>query len=438
MASEADFKPLGDLCDPERGITYGIVKVGDYVEGGVPVIRGGDIREGRIVFDGEKRVTEEVSQQFKRTILRGGEILVNLIAEPGHTAIVPPALAGANVSRDVAVIALNDQVDHKYVDYCLKSPMAVNWLRARLQGSVTQKINLGTLRDLPIPTRPRNEQRAIAHVLGTLDRKLELNRMMNETLAAIARALFKSWFVDFDPVRAKAEGRNCGLPKSIADLFPDSFAPSEKGEIPSGWQLKPIGELAAVNGGSTPSTKEPSYWEGGTHFWATPKDLSALKTPILLDTERKITNAGLAQISSGLLPAGTVLMSSRAPIGYLAVAEVPVAINQGFIAMKAAVGVSNLFLLRWVEWAHDLIVSHANGSTFLEISKSSFRPILVVTPPAPVMKEFDRIVRPLFERMVCNERSSRTLANIRDTLLPRLISGELRIPDAERIVGGHV
>src|SRR5882672_2750032 len=111
MAGEHPSRRLGELCDPDRGITYGIVKVGDFVPGGVPVIRGGDIRNGRIVFDSEKRVSEGISQQFQRTILRGGEILINLIAEPGHTAIVPPGLAGANVSRDVAVIPLSEEVD---------------------------------------------------------------------------------------------------------------------------------------------------------------------------------------------------------------------------------------------------------------------------------------------------------------------------------------
>jgi type I restriction enzyme, S subunit len=116
---------LGDVCDPDRGITYGIVKVGEFVPDGVPVIRGGDIRNGAIVFDDEKRVSREISQQYRRTILKGGEIVVNLIAEPGHTAIVPPELAEANVSRDVGVIPLNDSVDHKYVNYCLKSPDSV-------------------------------------------------------------------------------------------------------------------------------------------------------------------------------------------------------------------------------------------------------------------------------------------------------------------------
>jgi len=128
-----------------------------------------------------------------------------------------------------------------------------------------------------------------------------------------------------------------------------------------------------------------------------------------------------------------VLLSSRAPIGYLAVAEIPVAINQGFIAMKAKPGISNLFLWLWASVAHDEIVSRANGSTFLEISKTNFRPIPVVTPSADVMHKFDRVVRPLYERIVECAREARTLATLRDTLLPKLISGELRVKNAEQI-----
>jgi len=279
----------------------------------------------------------------------------------------------------------------------------------------------------PLKSQPIEEQRAIAHILGMLDDKIALNRRMNETLEVMARALFKSWFVDFDPVRAKAEGQDPGLPNPLADLFPDSFEDSELGEIPKGWEIKSIGDLADVVGGTTPSTKEQSYWEGGTHAWATPKDLSALSVPVVLDTERRITDAGLSQIGSGLLPKGTVLMSSRAPIGYLAIAEIPVAINQGFIAMTPKAGMSNLFLLLWASVAHEEIVSRANGSTFLEISKANFRPIPVVTPSADVMHKFDQLVRPLYKRIVECAREARTLAALRDTLLPRLISGELRM-----------
>jgi type I restriction enzyme S subunit len=327
-----------------------------------------------------------------------------------------------------------DDNDARFAYYLL-STLNLNNMRA---GSGQPLLNQSILSAIDVRVPVPDEQRAISAVLGTLDDKIALNQRMSETLEGMAQGLFKSWFVDFDPVRAKVENRTTTLPHNVADLFPNSFAMEDTHEIPTGWHLRPIGELATVTGGSTPSTKEESYWEGGTHRWATPKDLSALETPVLLDTERKITDAGLAQIGSGLLPPGTVLMSSRAPIGYLAIAEIPIAINQGFIAMKAAEGVSNIFLLRWAEWAHDFIVSRANGSTFLEISKSSFRPILVTTPPDSLMNEFDRLARPLYSRMVANEISSRTLAQSRDALLPKLISGELRLPDAERIVGGQV
>jgi type I restriction enzyme, S subunit len=279
---------------------------------------------------------------------------------------------------------------------------------------------------------PSAEQRAIAQILGSLDDKIELNRHMNETLEAMTRALFKSWFVDFDPVRAKAEGRDTGLSKHIADLFPSSLEDSELGEIPKGWAIKRIDDIADVVGGSTPSTEDLSYWEGGTHAWVTPKDLSRLSVPVLLDSDRRITDAGLSQIGSGILPKGTVLISSRAPIGYLAIAEIPVAINQGFIAMKPLKSVSNLFLLLWARSAHEEIVSRANGSTFLEISKSNFRPILVVMPTNPVMQAFERLVRPLYERIVDSTKESATLTRIRDLLLQKLVSGELRLQNPER------
>ena len=271
------------------------------------------------------------------------------------------------------------------------------------------------------------EQRAIAHILGTLDDKIELNRRMNETLEEMARALFQSWFVDFDPVRAKMEGRDTGLPPDLAALFPDRLVDSELGLIPEGWEVRALGEVVDVVGGTTPSTKVGKYWDGGTHCWATPKDLSALSAPVLLDTARKITDAGLDKIGSGLLPQGSVLLSSRAPIGYLAVAEVPVAINQGFIGILPSKRVSSLFVLYWCEAFHEEIVSHANGSTFLEISKGNFRQLIAVMPDSVVMTTFNRCARPLYERIVSNERESRSLTELRDELLPKLVSGEVRV-----------
>jgi type I restriction enzyme S subunit len=299
------------------------------------------------------------------------------------------------------------------------------------------------LKEKPVPLPPLAEQKAIATVLGALDDKIELNRRTNATLEAMARALFQSWFVDFDPVRAKLDGRPpAALDPATAALFPDSFQDSfqdsEAGHIPKGWTLQPAGEVVVCVGGGTPSTAEPKYWEGGTHHWTTPKDFSALQAPVLLDTDRKLTDAGIAKISSGLLPAGTLLLSSRAPVGYLAIAAIPVAINQGFIALKCNDRASNLFMLNWCQTNMAEIESRATGTTFAEISKQNFRPIRVVLPPKELMAAFTAKVAPLYAQITANLHQSHTLATLRDTLLPKLLSGELSVAAASATMEASV
>jgi type I restriction enzyme S subunit len=250
----------------------------------------------------------------------------------------------------------------------------------------------------------------------------------------MAKALFKSWFVDFDPVRAKAEGRNTGLPAEISDLFPDSFEDSELGEIPSGWRVASVGDVVECVGGSTPSTNEPEYWDGGEYFWATPKDLSSLSEPFLLDTAKKITADGVQRISSGILPVGTVLLSSRAPVGYVAAACVPVSINQGFIGLKCNSPMSSAYLLNWCLSNVQQFKDRASGTIFPEISKAAFRPIPLLVPSEQVGKSFSDKAQTLHDRVVSNMRQSSLLAATKDALLPKLISGEIRIPDAEKIL----
>ena len=440
LPQDWDIIRVESLLSDDRGIAVGVMYPGDHDPAGIPLVKAGDLGGNRINPKPEFRITPDKHHEYRRTELAGGELLISLVGDVGRCALVTFRMAGWNVARAIAVLKFKSPVDGAFVRVCLMSSPLQHLMHAWSTTTVQATLNLKEIRQIPLPWPPTQERGAIAHILGTLDDKIELNRRMSETLEAMARALFKSWFVDFDPVRAKREGRwqrgqsLPGLPAHLYDLFPDRLVDSELGEIPEGWEIMPIGELAEVVGGSTPKTERPEYWEGGTHHWVTPKDLSGLSMPVLLDTERKITDAGLAQISSGLLPKGTILLSSRAPIGYLAVAEVPVAVNQGFIAMKPRRGTSNLFLLRWASAAHDEIVSYANGSTFLEISKANFRPIRTVAPGGSAMEAFDRLSRPMYRKVVEHERESRTLAALRDTLLPKLISGELRVPDAERLV----
>jgi type I restriction enzyme S subunit len=187
-----------------------------------------------------------------------------------------------------------------------------------------------------------------------------------------------------------------------------------------------------AQGGSTPSTGVEARWTPAKHYWATPKDLSSMNDLALFDTARQVSDAGLAKITSGLLPVGSVLLSSRAPIGYLAIAQVPVAINQGFIGLAPTAEMGSAYLYCWCKANMDKIVANANGSTFQEISKKSFRPITSALPQDQrLIAEFANVAEPLFTRLIAGARENRSLTETRDYLLPRLMSGSVRAMPVE-------
>ena len=302
-------------------------------------------------------------------------------------------------------------------------------------GSAVPSMTVPLLNALEILLPPLADQKEIASILSSLDNRISLLRETNTTLEAIAQTLFKSWFVDFDPVKAKAEGKQPeGMDEATAALFPSEFEESALGLIPKGWRIGTLGDVVETVGGATPSTKETEFWEPSEFAWTTPKDLSSLQSPILLHTERKLSKKGVEKINSGLLPVGTLLLSSRAPIGYLAITKIPVAINQGYIAMLPHGTLPPLYLLYWCRNNMDTINARANGSTFMEISKKAFRPIQIVVPSEVTIIAFLKIIEVLFDRLTENEKQSQTLTTLRDTLLPRLISGQLRINQAQDVI----
>ncbi len=413
------------------------MKSDTYTQSGVPVIRGTNITGGRSFSGDWVYVSERDADQLSSCNVREGDLVFPHRGSIGEVGIVPGDRERYLLSSSLMSLKCDEtKADSLYLYYFFKSNEGRHQLLKNASQVGTPGIGqpLTSLRSIELYLPPVEQQKHIATMLGCLDDKIELNRRMNETLEAMARAIFQSWFVDFDPVRANASGESAesicqrlGLTPDLLALFPDGFEDSELGEIPAGWAVESIGTLANVTGGSTPNTKEPKYWDDGVHYWATPKDLSRLSSPVLLGTERKVSDEGLAQIGSGLLKPGTFLLSSRAPIGYRAINEVPVAVNQGFIAMAPNSGVSKYFLLYWAEWAHDEIVSRANGSTFLEISKANFRPIPVVRPTDDLFEKFDRYVEPIYKRIVSNEQETQQLVAQRDSLLPKLLSGEVPV-----------
>ena len=441
MSSDAMDSCLGAIiaegqAELQTGPFGTMLKAEEYSSKGAPVISVGEVREGYLEIGNKTpRVSDETIARLPRFLLKQNDIVFGRKGSTHRNALIKEGEEGYFLGSDgIRLRVKSDCLCPKYLSYQLRSAKAVSWLKVNSEGTTMPSLNQDILSRFPITLLPFAEQKAIAHILGTLDDKIELNRKTNETLEAMAKALFKSWFVDFDPVRAKAEGRPTGLPAEISDLFPDSFEDSELGEIPKGWRVAPLGDVVECVGGSTPSTNEPEYWDGGEYFWATPKDLSSLSEPFLLDTAKKITADGVQRISSGILPVGTVLLSSRAPVGYVAAACVPVSINQGFIALRSNGLMSSAYLLNWCLSNVQQFKDRASGTTFAEISKAAFRPIPLLVPSEQVARSFSDKAQVLYERVVSNMRQSTLLAATRDSLLPKLISGEIRIPDAEKML----
>ena len=378
----------------DGAISYGIVQPGAHVEMDfVPIVRVNNIRDGKIETRDVLKVASAIESQYQRTRLYGGELLITVVGTVGECAVVPESLKGWNVARAISVARIRPEFDKRFVKYCFKLDDVIFQIYGNTNDTVQPTLNLSLLKRLILKAPPLVEQQAIAFALTCLDDKIDLLHRQNQTLEAMAKTLFREWFV---------EG---------ADEY---------------WETCKVGDLMTVKGGTTPSTKEASFWDGAVP-WTSPRDLSNQRSIHLFDTNRKITPLGLAEIGSGLLPKGTVLLSSRAPIGYLAITDLPVAINQGYIAMICDDGIPNYYAYLWCKQHMDTIKAAGNGSTFEEISKSSFKALPFLVPPAEKLEAFDGVVRSMFGKLRANELQVRSLEKLRDTLLPKLMSGEVRV-----------
>ena len=401
----------------------------------VRLLRGDNVGQGVLRWEDAKRWPQSAHDELLAYSLCEDDVVLAMdrpwIAAGLKFAHVRKVDLPCLLVQRVARLRAKAGLDSRFLRYVIGGRHFTEYILSVQTGTAVPHISAGQIAAFEFLLPPMCEQQLVGELLGVLDDRIDLLRQTNATLESIAQALFKSWFIDFDPVRAKAEGREPdGMDAATAALFPAEFEESALGLIPKGWTVSEVGRVADCVGGGTPSTKEPDYWEPAVHCWATPKDLSGLGAPVLLDTERRLSDAGLTKVSSGLLPVGTLLLSSRAPIGYLAIAQMPLAVNQGFIAIRPGGFLPPVYLYFWCRAHMDTIKQKANGSTFMEISKAAFRPIPLVLPPKEVVASFVAVAEPLFGRISAGELHRSQLAAVRDTLLPRLISGKLRLPEA--------
>jgi type I restriction enzyme S subunit len=412
------------------------IRDGDWIEskdqGGndYRLLQISNVGVGRFVETGNYRwITEDTFKRLNCTEILEGDVLVARMPDPTGRAWCANELPWRAVTAvDVAIVRTKPhELDPLFLSYFLNSPQCLALVHGLTTGTTRLRIRRADIERLCIPLPPLPEQRAIAHILGTLDDKIELNRRMSETLEAMARALFKSWFVDFDPVRAKAEGRDPGLPQPLVDLFPARLVDSELGEIPEGWEVGALGDVA----GHPRRGVQPNSMEPDTPYIALehmPKRCIALSDWGVAD--------GLAS-NKFEFRKGEILFGKLRPYFH----KVGVAPVDGVCSTDIVVVAS-----KSADW-FGLVLGHVSsmefveytnaGSTGTKMPRTSWYDMAryqIVLPPQPVVRAFNDLVRPLLDRIIGSIHQSRTLAALRDALLPRLISGELRVKDAEKFI----
>ncbi len=398
-----------------------------------------DVSNGEIVHS----IYSEVRTwpgQAKKSIMREDILMSEIRPANGRWAYVDSDAEDYVVSTKLMVIrSRKDKVVPRFLYHFLTCSQTTHWLQhlAESRSGTFPQITFDQISELEIALPPLRTQVQIAGFLDAISHKIKLNRKMNETLEAIAKALFKSWFVDFDPVRAKSEGRDTGLPSHIADLFPDSFEDSDLGEIPRGWTVGSLLEQAQLLSGGTPRTDRPEYWHGSIP-WASAKDVSQCGSCYLISTERAITKLGLENSATQIIPAfSTVVVARGATTGRLTLFGTDIAMNQTCYALRSTLE-CNFALYCKARQVMDNLVQTAHGSVFDTITTSTFQASRVVLAPQDVIHRFEHMSEPLFRQILTKEHESKSLATLRDTLLPKLISGELRVNDVGCVRGNSI
>jgi type I restriction enzyme S subunit len=414
---------LGDLVDANRGISYGIVQPGEHQPGGVPIIRVSDLKGDSVETGKPLRVAPSIEAAHSRTRLRGGELIMSIVGTVGQTAIVDSRLEGWNVARAVAVIPVKRDIGPYWIRLALKGGPARAHIQDRLNTTVQATLNLRDLASLPIVMPPAPEREAIAATLGALDDKIELNRKMNATLEAMARALFRDWFVDFGPTRAKMEGRTPYLSPDLWSLFPDRLDDEGK---PEGWEEKPLDEVADFLNGLA-LQKFPGKGQADSLPVIKIAELRSGITANSNGAARKLPPQYIIQDGDFLFSWSGSLLAKFWTGG-------EGALNQHLFKV-ASHRYPAWFYSEWVQ--HHLedfqVIAASKATTMGHIQRGHLRAAKTICPPDSVIARLGEIVAPLIDRIIRNELESRTLAQTRDLLLPRLMSGELRVAEAERI-----
>ncbi len=429
---------LGSIAVPEYGLVDGPfgsnLPASLYTSEGVPVVRGSNLSLGKSRFKSHEFVfvSDETASSLSRSLCFPDDIIFTKKGTLGQTGIIPrnskfsKFLLSSNqmkltVSREVA--------DPLFVYYYVSSPRCRERIVRESTASGVPKINVAYLRQFPIVLPPINEQRAIARILGALDDKIELNYQMNHTLEAMAQSIFKSWFVDFDPVVAKAAGRRPVIMSTDTEaLLPSRFVESELGLIPEGWRVSTIGvEFNLTMGQSPPGNTYNELGEGLPFFQG--KTDFGFRYP---------TRRIFCTVPTRLAEVGDTLVSVRAPVGSVNMASEKCAVGRGVAAIKHKSKSRSFTYYAMRALESEFAVFDGDGTLFGSIGKTDFEGIKIISPHRAVVDDFESAVYPMDERIVVNQQESGTLTALRDSLLPKFLSGEIRVGQIEKVIAEAV
>lgn len=398
---------LEQLCDPDRKITYGVVKPGPEVDGGVRFLRGGDVFQGRIAESELRTISPKLSEQYKRTLLRGGELVVSLVGNPGEVAIVPESLAGANIARQVGLVPLGAEVNHRFVMYFLRSYQGRAQLFTRTQGAVQQVINLADLRTVEIPDIPLTSQNRIADILSAYDDLIENNRRRIQLLEQAARLLYKEWFVHL--------------------RFPGHEHVKITDGVPEGWERKTLTEIAEdVSYGLTASS---STDEVGPRFLR----ITDIVPTIIEWGQVPFCEAEAKKIQQNRLSIGDVVVArTGATVGYAKrISHLPGEVVYASYLVRFRFTDPDISLIAgiYMESApyKEFVKNHAGGAAQPNANAKVLGSAPLLIPPRILRQQFSESVSPLIKQRDVLINQNGLLTQARDLLLPRLMNGEIPV-----------
>ncbi|MGM0567710.1 MAG: restriction endonuclease subunit S [Elusimicrobiota bacterium] len=406
-----ELSTIKDVAEKKRysivdGTFGSQIKINGYVKKGIPVIEMENISDNKFNESFENFVSEKKYPEVKRSTVHPNDLLISKTGPLGLVARVPENIDRAIITSRLAKITFSKKIDTVFAYFYLLHMNSIGYWASVAHGSTMKILNISLIRRMPIPIPPLQEQRNIAEILTSIDNAIEKSENIIEQSEKLKKGLIKEL-----------------LTKGIGHK---KFKKTKSGKIPASWKIAKMGDIVNISGGTTPSTRKKRYWVGGQILWATPTDITSLGSIYIGDTAKKITESAVNETAIKIQDSGTILMTSREAIGYAAIAKYPITTNQCFINISCSDKIINLYFYYWILFKKKLFKSLAQGSTFLKLSKKTFKKVRMPLPKIKEQRKIVSILKDTDKKIQKEVEKKEALENLKKGLMQRLLTGKIR------------